>query len=167
MTEHSFAEIVGTVHVELFNEAGQLVAEETVHNLITAVGDQLYAARGSGIASPPAAPTGMRIGTGSTAVAKNGAGAAIVTKITGGNVALDSGFPTASGGVATYKCTFPAGTGTTASAVTEAVLVNDTIATDQATAAANTISRVLLTGIPAKGASDSLVITWTHTLLGA
>ena len=124
----------------------------------------MYAARGAGIASPPAAPTGMRIGTGSTAVAKTGAGAAIVTKVTGGNVALDSGFLTASGGVATYKSTLAAGVGTTASPITEVVLVNDTIATDTATAAANTLSRVLLTGIPAKGASDTLAITWTHTL---
>jgi hypothetical protein len=159
--------IIGTVHAVLTDKDGNVKGECTVHNLITSVGDQMYAARGSGIASPPAAPTGMRIGTGSTAVAKSGAGAAIGTKITGGNQGFDATYPQASGGVVTYKTTYGAGVGTTASAVTEAVLVNDTIATDTATAAANTIARVLLTGIGSKGAQDTLAITWTHTLLGA
>ena len=159
--------IHGTVHAVLTGPDGKVKGECTVHNLVTSVGDQMYTARGSGIGSPPAAPTGMRIGTGSTAVAKTGAGAAIVTKITGGNQGFDGSFPTASAGVATYKVTYAAGTGTTASPVTEVVIVNDTIATDTATAAANTISRALLTGIGSKGASDTLAITWTHTLLGA
>lgn len=159
--------IIGTVHAELRDEHGNLKGECTVHNLITAVGDQLYAARGSGIAGAPAAPTGMRIGTGSTAPSKTGAGAAIVTKITGGNLAFDATYPQAAGGVATYKTTYGAGVGTTASPVTEAVIVNDTIATDTATPAANTASRVLLTGIGSKAAGDTLTITWTHTLLGA
>lgn len=160
-------QILGTVVAELHGPDGALKGYCKTHNLVTAVGDQLYAARGSGIASPPAAPTGMRLGTGSTAVAKTGAGAAIVTKITGGNVALDSGFPTAAAGVATYKCTFGAGVGTTASPVTEVVLVNDTIATDTATAAANTVARALLTGIGSKAAADTLTVTWTQTILGA
>jgi len=69
--------------------------------------------------------------------------------------------------VATYKRTYAAGEATTASAITEAVIVNDTIATDATSAAAATISRVLLTGIGSKGASDTLTITWTHTILGA
>jgi hypothetical protein len=164
---NSEALIHGEVLVELRNEAGELLHEETIHNLITSVGDQMYAARGAGIASPPAAPTGMRIGTGSTAVAKTGAGAAIVTKVTAGNLAFDATYPQATAGVATYKCTYGPGVGTSASAITEAVIVNDTIATDTATAAANTIARVLITGVAAKAASDTLTITWTHTLLGA
>jgi hypothetical protein len=164
---NSEALIHGEVLVELRNEAGELLHEETIHNLITSVGDQMYAARGAGIGSPPAAPTGMRIGTGSTAVAKTGAGAAIVTKVTAGNLAFDSTYPQVAAGVATYKCTYGPGVGTSASAITEAVIVNDTIATDTATAAANTIARVLISGVAAKAASDTLTITWTHTLLGA
>ena len=48
----------------------------------------------------------------------------------------------------------------------EAVIVNDTIATDATSTAANTISRILVTGISAKGASDTLTATWNHDLLG-
>jgi len=159
--------IKGTVHIELFDKDGKLKAEETVHNLVTAVGDQMYAARGAGVGSAPAAPTGMRLGTGSTAASKTGAGAALVTKLTGGNHALDSSYPQAAGGVVQYKCTYSPGEGTSASAIQEVVLVNDTIATDTATAAANTIARVVVTTIPQKLASDTLVATWTHTLAGS
>jgi hypothetical protein len=159
--------IYGTIVAELFDENGCLKGRCEVKNLVTAVGDVMYAHRGSGISSPPNAPTGMRIGTGSTAVAKTGAGAAIVTKITGGNKAFDATFPSIAAAVVTYKVTYAAGEGTTASPVTEVVIVNDTIATDTATAAANTIARAILGGIGSKGASDTLAITWTHTILGA
>jgi hypothetical protein len=165
MNDRSF--IKGDVIAELFGPDGKLKARCEVRNLVTDVGDQMYAARGAGIGSPPAVPTGMRIGTGSTAPAKSGAGAAIVTKITDGNKGFDSTYPQAAAGVVTYKTTYEPGEGTTASAVTEVVIVNDTIATDTATAAANTIARALLTGIGSKGADDTLEITWTHTLLGA
>lgn len=160
----------GFVLAQMFDERMKLKAEVEVHNLITAYGDAMYAHRGSGITSPPASPTGMRIGTGSTAVAKTGAGAAIVTKVTAGNKTFDSGFPSIGAAplaVVTYKTTYAPGEGTTASPVTEAVIVNDTIATDTATAAANTIARALIAGVGSKGALDTLVLTWTHTLLGA
>lgn len=157
----------GMVLAQMFDERMNLKAEVEIHNLITTAGDVMYAHRGSGIATPPTAPTGMRIGTGMTAVAKTGAGAAIVTKITGGNKAFDATFPSIVGNVVTYKVTYAPGDGTTASPVTEAVLVNDTIATDTATTAANTISRALIAGVGSKAAGDTLVLTWTHTLTGA
>lgn len=159
--------LVGFVVAELFGPDGVLKARCEAKNLITAVGDQLYVARGSGIGSPPAAPTGAKLGTGSTAPAKTGAGAALVTYLSGSNKAFDASFPTAVGGVATYKRTYAPGEATTASPITEAVIVNDTIATDATSTAANTASRVLLTGIGSKGAADTLTLTWTHTLLGA
>jgi hypothetical protein len=161
----------GWLLVELVGEDGEVKFSGTFPNLITSAGDDMYARRGSGV-SPPAIPTGMRIGTGSTAVAKTGAGAAIVTKVTAGNKAFDATFPSISGGagsavVVTYKTTYNAGEGTTASAITEAVIVNDTIATDVATAAANTIARAIISGVPSKSATDSLILTWAHNLLGA
>jgi len=68
-----------------------LLAQEVFFdNLITQVGDQYYGERAAGIGSPPNQVTGMRLGTGSTAVAKTGAGAAIVTYTTGSNVAIDA-----------------------------------------------------------------------------
>ncbi|MGN6403384.1 hypothetical protein [Sinomonas sp.] len=116
--------------------------------------------------------SGMKLGQGSTAVAKSGAGAALVTYLSGSQQAFDATYPTAvdtagSGSKVTYKVTYAAGTATTASAITEAVIVNENILANATTAAANTISRVLLTGIGSKGASDTLTITWSHTLLGA
>ena len=109
----------------------------------------------------------MKLGTGSTAPAKTGAGAALVTYLAGSNKAFDATFPSAAGGVVTYKRTYAPGEATTASAITEAVIVNDTIATDATSAAAATISRALVSGVGSKAAGDTLTITWTHTILGA
>jgi len=160
------ATIEGLVVAELFGPDGELKARCEVRNLVTAVGDQMYAARGAGITSPPNAPTGMKLGTGSTAVSKTGAGAALVTYLTGSNHAFDSTYPQAAAGVATYRVTWAAGEATTASAITEIVIVNETLANSTSTAA-NTAARALLTGIPSKAAGDSLQVTWTHTILGA
>ena len=158
--------IVGELIIERWNEKGELVGYCRTKNLITAVGDQLYASRGAGLTSS-AAPTGMKLGTGSTAVAKTGAGAALTTYLAGSNKAFDATFPSATGGVATYKRTYAPGEATTASPITEAVIVNDTIATDATSAAANTISRALVAGVGSKQAGDTLTMTWTHTILGA
>lgn len=162
------AAVTGTVVAELRGPDGELKARCETHNLVTATGDQLYASRGAGLTTS-ALPTGMRLGTGSTAVAKTGAGAAIVTYLSGSNQAFDGTYPQASGGVATYRVTYAAGTATTASPITEVVINTDTIANNNATTAtaANTVSRALLAGIGSKGASDTLTVTWTHTVLGA
>lgn len=113
---------------------------------------------------------GMKLGTGSTAVAKNGAGAALVTYLTNSHQAFDATFPSTSGTtggrVVTYKVTYAAGKATTASAITEVVIFLDFLA-DATSSAANTIARALISGVGSKGASDTLTITWTHTLLGA
>ncbi len=135
----------------------------------------MYVERGGGISSPPAAPTGMRLGSGATsggnAVAKTGAGAALTTYLSGSNKAFDSTYPQSSLNGAsrriTYKRTYAAGEATTASPITEAVIVNDTIATDATSTAANTISRIAVTGISSKGSTDVLVATWSHDWLGS
>jgi hypothetical protein len=165
--------IKGEVTVELRGPDGELKAREVVENLITDTGDTFYGSRAiaainSNGVTAAAQPSGMQIGTGSTAVAKNGAGSAMVTYLIG--QAFDATYPTGAdaagaGYTATYKVTYAAGTGTTASAITEACIVTGTVTT--AGTAATTISRVLLTGIGSKGASDTLTVTWTHKLLGA
>lgn len=157
----------GWVVAEVTGPDGQVKSRCATRNLITTAGDNVYVGRGSGASGAAAAPTGMKLGAGSTAVAKTGAGAALVTYLSGSNKAFDSTFPSVSGNVATYKRTYAAGEATTASPITEAVIVNDTIGTDATSAAANTVARVLLTGIGSKGASDTLTITWTHTITGA
>jgi hypothetical protein len=166
----------GFVTWELRAADGTLKATGESRNIITDVGDTLYAQRGSGVGTP-AQPTGMKLGTGSTtagnAPAKNGTGAALATYLSGSNKAFDATFPSGAlaaglGYTVTYKRTYAAGEATSASnAITEAVIVTDTIATDATSTAANTISRVALTGIASKQSTDTLTVTWTHKLLGA
>jgi hypothetical protein len=148
-----------------------LVVDE-VHNLITDVGDEYYGERAAGIAGPPDQVTGMRLGTGSTAPSKTGAGAAIVTYLAGTAKAIDGGFPTSSqpGGAGTarriqWKTSWAAGEADGA-ALREVVITNENPLTDVAGAAANTISRALF-GPFTLGASDTISITWNHDLLGA
>lgn len=165
----------GLAIVRLFDAKGRLMFDETIHNLITDAGDLYIAAKViTGIApanaTAPTAMSGMKLGTGTTAVAKNGAGAALVTYKTASNVAFDASYPQtqnlgAGAGVnANYKTTWTAGVATDA-ALTEAVIVNDA-ATNATSTAANTISRIVFTAVN-KGASDTLAITWSHKFLGA
>lgn len=164
-------QIVGHAIIERFDKDGKLLERCEVTNLVTQYGDQVYGERGGGVSGAPAAPTGMKLGTGSTAVAKTGAGAALVTYLTGSNKAFDATYPQSSLNGAsrriTYKRTYAAGEATTASAITEAAIVNETISNDDTSTAGETISRVLVTGISAKGATDTLTVTWNHDLLGA
>jgi hypothetical protein len=113
--------------------------------------------------------TGMRLGTGVTAAAKTGAGAAIVTYITASQQPLVGGFPTSSiPGSARriqYQSLWGAGVATN-SAITEAVITNETPLSNVAGVAADTISRVVFTAKD-KQAADTLTITWNHDILGA
>ena len=153
-------------------EVGDLQVVEFA-NLITNVGDEYYGERAAGIASPPGQVTGMQLGTGTTAVAKNGAGAAMVTLVASSLVAIDGAFPTSNntqtGAVALriqWKTTWAAGTAT-ATGIAEVVLTNQSTGTQTAVPAAACISRALLSPTVNKGASDTLAITWNHDLLGA
>lgn len=147
-----------------------LAQEVEFGNLVTQVGDQYYGERAAGIASPPAQVSGMRLGTGSTAVAKTGAGAAIVTYTTGSSIAISGGFPTSSiPGSARriqWQTLWSAGVATV-SGLNEVVITNEASLTNVAGTAANTISRALLSPVVNKGASDTLTVTWNHDLLGA
>lgn len=170
MPNSQFQIIEPNVLWEMFDEFGRLKDRGLSHNLVTQVGDQMYAERGAGISSPPAIPTGMKLGTGSTAVAKTGAGAALVTYLTDSHQAFDSTFPSSALNSTarriTYKVTYAAGKATSASPITEAALVNESL-TNATSLAAATVARVILAGIATKGAGDTLAITWTHDLLGA
>jgi hypothetical protein len=168
--------IVGFGVVEKFDRYGRRTHLEPFANLVTTAGDQYYAQKAIvGIApASPSAPTamnGMKLGTGTTAVAKSGAGAALVTYLTASNVAFDATFPSAAavagtdtGWNATYKTTWAAGVATSAT-INEVVIVNDQ-ATNATSTAANSIARAVISTVN-KGASDSLAITWSHKFLGA
>jgi hypothetical protein len=157
----------GHVTWELFDEHGNLKASGEADNLVTQVGEERYAKSGAGVTAP-AAPTGMKLGTGSTAPAKTGAGAALVTYLANSHQAFDATFPSvavvSTKQQVTYKATFAAGKATSASnPITEAVIVNNAL-TDATSAEANTLARVLLPSPAAKQAGDSLVVTWTHDI---
>lgn len=159
----------GSLHVVLTGPNGEIKYDEQITNLVTRVGDQFYAERAAGVGGAPAAATGMQLGTGNTAPAKTGAGAAIVTLVASSLVAL-SGTPTSTlSGTArriTYAVTWPAGTAT-ANAIAEVVLVNQSTGTQTATPESATLARSLLSPTVNKAAGDSLVINWQHDLLGA
>jgi hypothetical protein len=166
--------MLGNFHAQLFGPDGELKDERIGSNLITDAGDLYYAGKlivGISPANPsaPTAMSGMKLGTGTTAAAKSGAGAALVTYISGSNNPFDASYPQtvnlgAGLGVnGQYKTTWPAGD-TTNSAISEAVIVNDG-GTDATSTAANTSHRITFTAIN-KGAADSLVITWNAKMLG-
>jgi hypothetical protein len=168
------AAFFGAATVELFGPDGQLRERRDIPNLITDAGDLYYAGMAIALVSPaaPAQPTkmtGMKLGTGTTAAAKNGAGAALITYLAASNKVFDASFPVtvnlgAGNGVqGQYKTTWGAGVATNA-ALTEAVIVNDA-GTDATSSAANTAHRVVFTAIN-KGASDTLVITWNALFKG-
>jgi hypothetical protein len=137
-------------------------------NIITQTGDQYYGERAAGIGGAPGQVTGMKLGTGSTAVAKTGAGAALVTYKSGSQKAIDGSFPTSalsgSSRRIQWKTSWGAGV-INGSALTEVVLVIDTLA-DATSSAANTIARALF-GPLTLGVLDTLALTWNHDLLGA
>lgn len=165
----------GGITFSLYGANGELKDERFVKNLITDAGDLYYAKRGIAGVSP-AAPsdatkvTGMKLGTGTTAVTKAGAGAALVTYLSGSNKVFDGSNPSTNnlgsgnGVQAVYVVTWGAGVATS-SALTEVVIVNDA-GTDATSTAANTISRAVFSAIN-KTASDTLVATWNHLFLGA
>jgi hypothetical protein len=103
-------------------------------------------------------------------VAKTGAGAAIVTYETGSNVAIDATYPQGAnqgnGYRITWRTTWVAGVATD-TALSEVAIVNQTIATNSAAAAANTISRALFSSTINKTAGEALIVTWYHDILGA
>ncbi len=148
---------------------GRLRQQEGAPNLITQVGDQFYLERPWSIGTVAAA-TGMQLGTGTTAVAKTGAGAAIVTYLAGSAKAFDA--TPVSSLVSTSRqieviTTWGAGVATS-SAITEAAVITQSVGTNAAAPAAATIARVKFASALNKSNSLAvLVLTWHHTGLGA
>lgn len=158
-------------YYELRGPDGELKQSGPFWNLITDVGDEWAIENAHGIAGAGGALTGMRLGTGTTAPAKNGAGAAIVTYVSGSAQAFDTGPTGADEGAgagysASYSVTWAAGEAT-ANGIAECVITNEAGPTNVAGSAANTIARFLLSPVVNKGASDSLTVTWSHTHNGS
>lgn len=158
----------GRVEWTLTGPDGEVKDSGSSDNLLTLVGNQYYGERAAATTSPANQVSGMRLGTGTTAVATTGAGAAIVTYVTGSQAAISATYPQSSNPSGatrriTWKSSWAAGVATNA-ALAEAVITNEATLTDVAGTAANTISRVLLSPTINKGASDTLDLTWQHDL---
>ena len=128
-----------------------------------------YTSGGSvvGRSLPPV--TGMRLGTGTTAVSKTGSGAAIGTYVTGSSHVLDSVPASTLSGSSrriSYVVTWAAGEGTS-NGISEVVLSFEAPLSNSAGAASDTVARALLSPVVNKGSADTLLVTWTHDLLGA
>jgi hypothetical protein len=161
----------GAVVVELRGPDGTLKSRSVTHNIITERGDQYYGERAAGISSPPGQVTGMKLGTGSVSggnvPAKTGSGAALTTYLSDSHIAINGSYPQSSLSSGkrriTWQAVWGAGKATSASPITEVVLVIDTLA-DATSNATNTIARAVVADVAAKTAQDSLTITWTHDL---
>jgi hypothetical protein len=136
------------VHLELFDKDGNLIDERFGHNIVTTVGLTHIADQLASSASEDAMGY-MAVGTNSTAAAAGNT--ALGAEVASSRVALTS--RTHSGAIVTYVGTFPAATGT--GALVEAGIFN--------AASSGILLCRLVYSVINKGASDSLVITWTLT----
>lgn len=138
--------VTGDVCIKVFDEAGNVKDERVIKNLVVSVGKTFIASRMVGVAAN--VMSHMAIGSSSTspAAADTGLGGEL------GRVALGSS--SASGAVATYTASFPAGTGT--GAVVEAGIFN--------AASAGTMLCRTTFAVVNKGANDGMSVTWTITV---
>jgi len=138
--------ISGELRLTHLDKDGEIIEDRVIPNLITTVGLNFIASRIDGTGTN--VMSHMAVGTGSTA--------AVVGDTTLGTesarVAHDSS--TASTNTEVYVTTFPAGTGT--GAITEAGVLN-------AASTGTLLCRAVFSVIN-KGASDSMIITWTITV---
>jgi len=159
----------GIVDVKLFGPDGNLKYHEQGRNLVTDYGDDMIATRMFDDAIEIV--TGMKLGTGATAAAKNGAGATLVTWLTTSNEALDATATEATKGAGagwrtTFVCTWVAGD-ITNGALAEVVLTNETPLTSVDSAVSDVIARYVFGATIDKQAGDELVVTWNIDVLGA
>jgi len=156
------------VHI-VHKRDGEVLADFWGENLVTDRGDEIIATRLYDDAVNIV--TGMKLGTGATAAAKNGAGAGLVTYISGSNEALDAAATDATKGAGagwrtTYVCTWVPGD-VTNGAIAEVAITNQTALTDTTSAVADTLARYVFPSTIDKQAGDSLEVTWQIDVLGA
>jgi hypothetical protein len=138
--------LTGTLDVKVYNQAGELVTEQHIKNLVVDAGKALVANRLK--EDVEAAITHIAVGTDGTAAA--GAQTTLLGEVA--RVALTSATVTANS--IAYIATFPAGIGT--ATLLEAGLFNDAVA-------GTMLSRTASINV-AKAATDTLTITWTITV---
>ena len=157
------------VHAVLKGPDGAVKFDEWGENLVTDYGDDVIATRLFDNAIEIV--TGMKLGTGVTAAAKNGVNATLGTYITGSEEALDATATDATKGAGlgwrtTYVCTWIAGD-VTNGAIGEVVLTNETPLTNVDSAVSDVLARYVFGATIDKQAGDSLEVTWQIDILGA
>lgn len=156
----------GVVLAELRDKDGNLKQRKIVQNLVTDQGD-IFAA--SGLYSAAVSGWGMKLGTATTAAAKNGAGSYIAAGdyVSGSAKALDDGTPKAgaSNNIVQFRRLWAAGEGTDSNINRVAIVDNTTDAGEGD--ATGTYAIAVFSGAINKGASDTLTVTWNVTYLGA
>ena len=148
MLQDSF-KIIGDVRLEHYGATGELLTTQNIHNLVVTTGRNVIADRMKGTPTK-AAMTHMAVGTSSTAAVIGDT--TLGAEVSASRTALTSTSVTTN--VITYTCTFGAGVGT--GALVEAGLFN-------ASSAGDMLCRTVFAVIN-KGASDSVVVTWTVTI---
>lgn len=165
--------IKGIIRYHLYDKDGNLKQSGESHNIVTEQGDFYYvdrlAVKGGAVASIFVLGTAAAaVGTADTWVggyyANNGTAAG-----TGGSVTV--GVNTGTLNSLQYIGTFGAGYGTTADPITRVGLVNTPASADGNGTPTGTSTYFIAHGTVSpsvtKGASDTLVVTWDHLLIGS
>jgi hypothetical protein len=156
----------GWVVAVLRGPDGKVKQRVEQHNLVTDQGD-IFAA--SAIYTAAYSVWGMKLGTASTAASKSGAGSfiAVGDYVSGSNKALDDSTPKAGGSndITQFRRLYAAGEGTSAT-INRVAIVGNTA--DNGEADADDTYAIAVFGAQiAKGADDTLTVTWNVTYTGS
>jgi len=156
----------GEVIAEVRGPDGKIKQRQVTHNIVTDVGDDFAAAA---IYTAAYTGWGMKLGTASTAAAKTGAGSFVATGdyVSGSAMALDDSTPKAgaTNDIAQFRRLWAAGEGTSAT-INRVAIVDNTTDAGEADAT-HTYAIAVFSAQIAKGADDTLTVTWNVTYLGA
>jgi len=156
----------GKVTAEVHGPDGKLKQREVVHNLVTDQGDKFAA---EAIYTAAYSTWGMKLGTASTEASKSGAGSYIATGdyVSGSAKALDDSTPKAGAtdDITQFRRLWAAGEGTS-NTINRVAIVDNTSDAGEADAS-HTFAIAVFAAQIAKGAADTLTVTWNVTYLGA
>lgn len=156
----------GTIIAELRDKNGRLKQREVTHNLVTSQGDDFAK---SAIYTAAYTTWGMKLGTATTTASKTGAGSYIATGdyISGSAQALDDSTPKegASANICQFRNQWAAGEATSDTINRVAITDNTTDAGEAD--ASHTYAIAVFAATIAKGANDTLTVTWNVTYTGA
>lgn len=156
----------GMVTAVLRGPDGEVKQRQITHNIVTDQGDKFAAAA---VYTGAYTGWGMKLGTASTAASKSGAGSfiAVGDYVSGSAQALDDSTPKAgaTNDITQFRRLWAAGEGTSAT-INRVATVNNTTGAGEGDAT-GTYSIAVFAAQIAKGADDTLTVTWDVTHLGA